>query len=183
MHVEYTELMSLMLDNEASPEQVRTVQAHLKTCPNCTATWQQWQSLDARLKAAPMLTPSSELVTGVLNRLEQRHRRRSMVGWLGAGLLASWGVMTGMMLCLLVAGAWWGRANPLQASVVLSASSHLLSSLLWPVRGMGIALASAGLSLEAGIGGLIVVCGLLLALWVVLAARPSVLAQVRVRSH
>jgi hypothetical protein len=94
-------------------------------------------------------------------------------------LLIAWLGIAALVLLFAITAVWWGLTHPLQASTVLSAGAHVLSAILWPVRGAEIALASAGLSLWVGIGGYLVLTGMLLGLWLWLAVRRSTSASAR----
>jgi anti-sigma factor RsiW len=171
MHSQYTELMSLILDDEASAEQTAEMHAHLATCQACAATWARWRAMDAHFRRAPMLAPSHDLADQVLARLKTRSQRRFWKGWLGVGIFLAWIAMAGAVVAALAGVIWWGISHPLQAGVTLSAATQLVSSFLWPVRGAAAALTSAGLPLGYGIAGYFGVTCALLALWVWVVAR------------
>ena len=178
MHEAYTELMSLVLDGEATLQQVTALHAHTSVCSACAMTWGQWQALDTQLHAAPLVTPAPGLTNRVLARLEERRHRRFRPAWLGAGLLVIWIAVAGIVLLTLLGGVWWGITHPLQGSVVLSASTHLLSGFIWLLRGVETGLIGAGLSLWIGLGVCVASVVLLASLWVWLVSRQLPLAQV-----
>lgn len=169
MHSQYTELMSLALDHEADAGQLAALEAHLRACHECAATWARWQMLDARLRAAPMLVPPPHLAGQVMARLAARRQRAGWGGWFGVALLAAWLLTFGGLLLAIIAGAVWALTYPAQASIVLSAGARLLSGLLWPLRSAAIALTSAGVSLQVvAVVWLAAVCALC-ATWIRLA--------------
>jgi len=162
------------LDHEANAQQLEALHAHLKGCTACAATWARWQKVDARFRAAPTLDAPPQLAERVLARLAARRRRRFWRGWFGAGLFIVWLAAAGMILLVSLAGIWWGMTHPVQASLALSAGARLSSSVLWPVRSVGVVLASTGVSLQAGLAAYLGVTGLLLGAWVRLLSRNKV---------
>ncbi len=68
----YTVLMSLVLDGEASPEQREQLQAHLRSCRSCAATWQRWQELDGRFAQAPAVALPRDFAAQMAVALDRR---------------------------------------------------------------------------------------------------------------
>jgi hypothetical protein len=128
-----------------------------------------------------MIAPPPGLALRVAVRIDERSRWRSWTRWLGASLLIAWFSIGTLALLFAAAAVWWGLTRPLQASTVLSAGAHLLSGILWPVRSVEVAFATAGLSLWAGIGGYLVMTGALFGVWLWLAARHRMFAPARLR--
>jgi anti-sigma factor RsiW len=180
-HPQYTELMSLILDGEAAPDQRQTLRRHLQACSDCAVVWSDWQSLDATFRAAPMVSPAPGLASRVAARLQERDRWRASMHWLGASVLIGWLVITALALLFAGAAFWWGFTHPFQASTVLSAGALALSGVLWPIRSVEMAFATAGLSLWTGIGGCLVMTGMLSGLWLWLASRRPAFAPARVQ--
>jgi len=178
-HTQYTELMSLILDGEAAPGHQEMLRKHLSECPDCAGVWQAWQAFDVSFREEPMLAPSPDLALRVATRIEERSRWRTWTRWLGASLVIAWMGIAALASLFAVTPVWWGVAHPLQAGTVLSACTHVLSAILWPVRGVEMAFAAAGLSLWAGVGVYLVLTGALLGLWLLLASRRPVLAPAR----
>lgn len=88
-HTDFTLLMSLVLDGEATETEARALHEHLADCDACARTWQHWQELDRRLAVAPMASVPVNFAAAVAARLDQRveeHRRRR---WFMAGLALS----------------------------------------------------------------------------------------------
>jgi predicted anti-sigma-YlaC factor YlaD len=180
-HTQYTELMSLILDDEAASGQQEMLRKHLLECPDCTSVWSAWQALDFSFSEQPMLAPSPDLALRVAARIEERSRWRTRTRWLGASLLIA-GLGTAALASLFaVTAVWWGLTHPLQAGTVLSACARVLSAILWPVRSVEMTFAAAGLSIWAGIGGYLILTGMLFWLWLWLAARHPAFASARVR--
>jgi len=180
-HTQYTELMSLILDGEAAPGQQEVLRKHLLECPDCTAVWAAWQVLATGFKDEPMMVPPPGLALRVTARIEERSRWRAWTRWLGASLLIAWLGIAALALLFAITVTMWGLTHPLQAGTVLSAGAHVLSAILWPMRSVEVAFATAGLSLWAGIGGYLVLTGILLGLWLWLASRRPALASARLR--
>jgi len=180
-HTQYTELMSLILDDEAAPGQQEMLSKHLLECPDCTSVWEAWQALDAGFKEEPMMAPSSDLALRVAARIEERSRWRTWTRWLGASLLIAWLGIAALASLFAVTAVWWGVTHPFQAGTVLSAGAHVLSAILWPVRSVEMTFAAAGLSIWAGIGGYLILTGMLFGLWLWLASRRPAFASTRVR--
>ncbi len=176
-HTEYAALMSLALDGEATADELQMLERHLAFCASCSATWMQWQALDARLKAAPVVSPARGLAGPVISRLEERQRWRLLKGWMGLGLLGIWLGTACVVGVIIAAATLWAASHPLHASVILSAGAHLLSSLVWPLRGAEGVLGGAGLSLWTGVGVLAAGTIGLLGLWVWLLAKRGVLPR------
>jgi anti-sigma factor RsiW len=61
VHTRITALMSLTLDGVATPDEQREMQEHLDDCPECAATWVQWQALHDLLSTTPSATLSHDL--------------------------------------------------------------------------------------------------------------------------
>jgi predicted anti-sigma-YlaC factor YlaD len=178
-HTPYTELMSLVLDGEAAPGQAETLRKHLSGCPDCTAVWGAWQTLDTGFKSEPMATPPADLALQVAARIEERSRWRAWTRWLGASLLIAWLGIAALGLLFAITAICWGLTHPLPAGMVLSAGAHVLSGMLWPVRSVEMAFATVGLTLWAGIGGYLVMTGMLLWLWLWLASRRPAFTPAR----
>ncbi|MCX6031688.1 MAG: anti-sigma factor [Chloroflexi bacterium] len=179
MHENYTALMSLLLDREATAAEERELRTHLATCPACALTWDRWRVLDRRLTNAPLLAPPVGFTDRVLARLHERRQRSTWQKWLGSGLVLLWGVL----FCgfwLAVAGLiWWGLRHPLEAALVLSTAAQLVSGVSWVLRSVGTVVSSVGtgtLALGVGLSGCLTGCLALLWVWVVGRSRSWVRA-------
>ena len=116
MHTDYTMLMSLMLDGEATQADERRLREHLRTCAACAGVWQRWQAVDRRLAAAPLMTPAHQLHRQDHGRIEAQKSKRRRTRWLGSGLLASWLAVSLIGLVVVGVLVYWGSQNPQQAS-------------------------------------------------------------------
>lgn len=136
MHTEFTRLMSLVLDHEATPDEVARLQAHLALCPACCAVWVEWNALDRRLADAPMMAPSRNLVPAVMARLAERQAPQRRRWWLAPGLLLVWAAAAAALFLAVALLIWWGWQHPLEAALVISTAAQLLSGVVWWLRGM-----------------------------------------------
>lgn len=175
MHSEYTWLMSLVLDEEATPDEAASLREHLRTCSACAGTWQRWQEVDRRLAAAPMLSAPAGLAEMVVARVNEaavvHQRRRRFIMWFG---LASVAALLSSGLIALVAVNW-----PIAAPAPLRAAISGLTGVGgWLIRAATELVATAGVPTVAATTGalLCLMCGLAVAwLWIIHygAARAS----------
>lgn len=166
MHTEYTRLMSLALDHEASQDELQRLRAHLQDCPACAAVWSQWRALDRRLAAAPQVAPPASLAGQVLQRLAERELRQRRTRWVGSGLLLTWLVA----FLLGSAGIWaavdWIAAHPQQIAAALSGLAYFLSGVTWLARQLAMFLGELGAPrLAAGAGLFTTLTCLLAVMW------------------
>ncbi len=73
------ELMSLALEEEATPEERQELQAHLASCEACAAEWYALQAVESLLIATLPVEPPETLATDILQgvaRCRQRARSR-----------------------------------------------------------------------------------------------------------
>ncbi len=129
MHDEFTGLMSLVLDREASPAQASALHEHIADCPQCAATWRDWQAIDVRLAAAPVVLPPASLMAGVSARLAERNAQRQRWRRLASGLLLAWGGTLGALWLVTLIVAAWGYSHPLEAGLLLSSGAQVVTSL------------------------------------------------------
>ncbi len=135
MHDEYTGLMSVVLDDEATPEQATALRHHVADCGSCAAVWREWRALDVRLAATPALEPPVSLMAGLTARLAahraEHHRRR----WLASGLVLAWAGMLCVVWLASVVALAWGYSHPVEVGLLLSSGAQIVSSLAWLLRG------------------------------------------------
>jgi anti-sigma factor RsiW len=181
MHAQYTLLMSLALDDQATAAQKADLQRHLTACSSCAAVWARWRALDLRLAAAPRVAPPPNFVAEVAARLEKRRLRQRRWRWIGSGVLMAWvGIAGALGLC--VAGLLvWGLMHPLEGSLLAAWGARLLSSLaqlLGVVQGCLSLLGGPVLGLGAGFYVILTTGLAALWLWLVIGrlgwARPAV---------
>jgi hypothetical protein len=87
--------MSLALDGLLEEEDERRMETLLAADGGWSAEWQAWQSIDAALRRAPAVEPSTAFLAGVEHKIALMERRRRL--WTG--------FMVGMAAVLL-----WGSA-------------------------------------------------------------------------
>jgi anti-sigma factor RsiW len=167
MHNDYTLLMSLVLDKEASAEEEAELRAHLRTCDECGVTWQRWQEIDRRFVASPLMPAPVGLVDLIITRVEQaqvvRTRRRHFVLWFGLAWVAAF-VLTGGLALLVL--NWPSKASAAAGAAV----SGLLSVGQWLFAIAATTVANLGAPAVAATAGalLCLTCGLGMAwLWII----------------
>ncbi len=116
-HTEYTMLMSLVLDEEATAGEAARLREHLAGCEVCARTWQRWQELDRRFTLAPVLPAPIDFAAAVAVRLDERMAEQARRRWFMLGLALSClvavvftvlalGVANGWQTQLLAGGPW-----------------------------------------------------------------------------
>lgn len=169
MHTEFTRLMSLALDNEASQTDLRRLHAHLETCPVCATTWAQWRVVDGRLAAAPLVVPAKSLAPLVSQRLAERALRRRRTRWVGAGLLLVWLSVFALVFVAISVLVGWVMGHPQQVAELLALVAGFLSGGVWLLRVLAGFIEQLGAPRLAAVTGLIatLTCGLgVIWLWV-----------------
>lgn len=176
MHTDYTTLMSLALDGEATSTEMQRLREHLRTCAACTRVWERWQVVDRQLDAAPFVAPAFNLVDSVMARIEAHEIKRRRTRSFGAALLLSWLVVTVLVLGLCGTLVYWGTHNPQQASGAfffllkgVSGATWLSFSFLRLMGGVGAP------TLAAVVGLLATLTCLLGMLWLWVVTRSHIL--------
>ena len=144
MHDEFTSLMSLVLDREVTPAQATVLRQHVAGCAECAATWREWQAVDVRLAAAPLVLPPASLMVGVAARLAERNAQRQRRCRLASGLLLAWGGTLGALWLVTLILAAWGYSHPLEAGLLLSSGAQVVTSLTGLLSGVQSFLRSLG---------------------------------------
>ena len=172
MHTDYTLLMSLMLDGEATPADEQRMREHLRTCGACAGVWERWQALDRRMVAAPHVEPAIDLTDKIMAGIEAQANKRHRARWLGSGFLASWLTVSLIGLAVLGWVIFWSLQNPQQASGLLFAILKGVNVGSWVMFGLLRLLAGIGApTLAAGIGLLATLTCMLGMLWLWLIGR------------
>lgn len=123
----YREQMSLWLDNQLTPDDIRRIEAHTATCASCRAALSAWQRIDRLLASVPMASPAPGFATRFQARLVTRRRRyRTWAGLTTLGLTTLVLFLGGAVLLALSGLAIWEN---LSASGVLTQSIGLLLDL------------------------------------------------------
>ncbi|MGQ9491862.1 MAG: anti-sigma factor family protein [Anaerolineae bacterium] len=158
-HDEYFPLMSLALDEEATPTELGRLHAHLRSCPSCTQAWEAWLALDHCLASAPMVAPSPDLAEKVMARVAQAARQGRKAGWLGWGLWA--GAVSLAVMLIFWAGLvflWFqGRLAEFGDVVVrwLAALGLLARGLAAAATGFGVPTLGSALAVLSGVTGVL----------------------------
>ncbi len=87
IHHKHAEQISLWLDNELSPSEIKGLQHHLAQCDACTQFYEAMKQVDHVLSNAPMAAPAP----GFIQRFEARlthHQVKQGRMWLGMTILA-----------------------------------------------------------------------------------------------
>src|SRR5512139_136178 len=101
-HTDFTMLMSLVLDDEATAAEAARLREHLAGCDMCARTWQRWQELDRRFTLAPVQPAPIDFAASVAARLDERMTEQVRRRWLMAGLALSW--IVAMLVAVLAFG-------------------------------------------------------------------------------
>lgn len=174
MHGEYTVLMSMALDGEATPAQMARLQEHLRTCGACAEAWRRWRVLDRQLSSAPAVAPPVGLVEGVMARLAERELARRRARWLRLGLALGW-VGLSLVLGLLAALAIrWGALHTRELAAAAALAVQLFEGVSWLARAAVARLGALDVSVAAGALGALasITCGLGI-LWFRMISRSS----------
>jgi len=162
--------MSASLDRGLGPEEARALQAHLRACPRCRATWAALQEVDHLLSTHPTVPVPAGFAGRTLARLEARgaavaaRQGRGSVPWPAAGfalaalsLFLWWIALLGLPALLSQAApAIWSGLRLLGEALAMLARSliHLLDLLVPFCRGMALAAGALALACSlAAVGG------------------------------
>lgn len=174
MHNQYTMLMSLVLDREATPDQVAALRQHVAGCGTCAATWREWQALDFRLSEARPVAPPDTFMPGLVARLAERQAERRQRRYVALGLLLAWAGALFVMWVSVVAVTAWGYSHPLEISLLLTAAGQVLSNFTGLLNGTTAIVDSLGdPSLALGLACFACVTAALCAIWFWIMARSS----------
>jgi anti-sigma factor RsiW len=173
MHAEYTMLMSVALDDEATPAEQQHLRDHLRTCAECAGVWERWQAVDRRLDTAPLMMPSPGFADTVMARIETQalkpQRAHRLNAQLVVGLLA-----VGLALALLLTGLllYWGAQNPAQVTNLFFAVLSGAGMATWIFLGFLRLMGGVGApTLAAGVGLLATLTCVFSILWLWVVGR------------
>jgi anti-sigma factor RsiW len=167
MHAEYTMLMSVALDDEATPAEQQRLRDHLRTCTACAGVWERWQAVDRRLDAAPLMIPAPSFVGTVMARIEAQALEPKRARWLNSRLVVIM-LVAGLLFALALTGLllYWGAQNPAQVSNVFFAALRGAGTATWVFLGFLRLMGGVGApTLAAGVGLLATLTCLLSMLW------------------
>jgi predicted anti-sigma-YlaC factor YlaD len=77
---EASELMSLRLDNLATPDDLAELDAHLAGCAECRLAWSALQEVTHLFESAAWLEPPADFTERVMARVRHRHTPRTIGG-------------------------------------------------------------------------------------------------------
>ncbi|MFL7837942.1 MAG: anti-sigma factor family protein [Candidatus Promineifilaceae bacterium] len=86
-HNDIFALMMDMLDGEASESEARTLEAHLRACPECEQEWRALVAIDTLFRQTPALSPAADFVEKTLARLPNRRARIWAMGAIYSAIL------------------------------------------------------------------------------------------------
>lgn len=139
---EYTEKISLWLDNELSANEVTELKAHMTTCPACRHTYQVMKHVDTMFRRAAkvMVTPPAGFTQRFETRLVQHRNIKPWQIWLTVSALlfgvvfffAAWAVVGGVALISMSTSMLdVGRLYHLLTVVIESVGSFRVFLNLW----------------------------------------------------
>jgi anti-sigma factor RsiW len=179
MHEDYTLLMSLVLDHEATTDEEDLLYEHLEGCPDCARTWSQWRSNDELFRHEPPLIPPDTLLAGVMGAIERSVRKPANPWWYASGLLLLWSVLAASLVTAVLVCALWGVEHPQQISSAVTSAAQVLGALVLLSRQFASILRAAGESAVAlavtGYVGLTLGLGLI-CLRVIKVSKPRAIA-------
>jgi anti-sigma factor RsiW len=170
MHSDYTMLMSVALDDEATPDELQRLREHVRTCAACAGIWERWQVVDRRFDAAPLMTAAPNFADAVMARIEARSLKRRQTRRYATGLVAL--LLAVLLLGLATIGGllYWGAQNSAQVSGVFFAALRGVGTATWIFLGFLRLMGGVGAPTLAAWGGLLATLTCLLSmlwLWVV----------------
>jgi anti-sigma factor RsiW len=133
-HDDFFALMMDMLDGEASENETQTLEAHLRTCPECDREWRALVAIDTLFRQTPALSPAADFVERTLARLPNRQARIWAMGAIYSAILF------GGLIPLLLLGYLGFRLLPVLSQPALIQS--VIESLGTTYRTAGIILAA-----------------------------------------
>jgi len=170
MHSDYTILMSVALDDEATPDELRRLREHMRTCAACAGIWERWQVVDRRFDAAPVMAPTPDFADAVMARIAAHSLQRRQTRRFASGLVAL--ALAVLLLGLATLGGLLhlGAQNPAQVSGVFFAALRVAGTATWIFLGFLRLMGDFGAPTLAAVVGLLATVTCLLSmlwLWVV----------------
>jgi len=173
--------MSLVLDGEASSEEVERLQSHVRSCRSCAATWQRWQELDRRFTLAPAVVPPHDFAAQMAASLDRRQAEIAEQRLLRSAVILTLAVVIVATAAIYAILQGWHVAlisgdGPV-AALLLSAWSAAGS--LWRAAA-DVVMAVGAPTFAAALGGLLTLTCLLAMVWYWVVARyaPAAFGEV-----
>ena len=126
-------LMSLLLDQSLTQDEVRCLEEHLERCPTCQGEWEAMQRVSRLLTDAPLMGPPPGFADRVMQRLAQCKARRQrlvaaaalLVACLSLGALALPGIVRWVALLwqVMTEPSLWSHGAKLAAQLLNLAES------------------------------------------------------------
>jgi anti-sigma factor RsiW len=179
-HADYTMLMSLVLDEEATEDEAARLREHVAGCESCARTWRRWQELDRRFTLAPVVPLPVDFSVAVAARIDQRVVEHARRRWFMAGLAVSSLVAVLVAVAALsIANGWYVQFLP--AGGPLSVAWMGVASIVsWPVHAIIEFVERTGTpTVAAGAGALLCLTCALATAWLWIVARLSPAAEGR----
>jgi predicted anti-sigma-YlaC factor YlaD len=165
-------LMSVALDDEATPGELQRLREHVRTCAACAGIWERWQVVDRRFDAAPLVTPAPNFADAVMARIEARSLQRRQTRRFASGLVALSLAVSLLGLAILGGLIYWGAQNPAQVGGVFFAALRGVGAATWIFLGFLRLMGGVGAStLAAWVGLLATLTCLLSMLWLWVVGR------------
>ena len=179
-HSEYTMLMSLVLDDEATEAEATRLRAHVTACDACARTWQRWQELDRRFTLAPILPAPIDFSAALAARLDQHIAEHTRRRWFMVALALSW--VVAMLVTVVALGLvnGWPLAFLPDSGPLNAAWTGLTSVGGWIVRSVVTFVEQTGTPTLAALAGalLCLTCALATVwLWMVARLTPVSLSR------
>jgi predicted anti-sigma-YlaC factor YlaD len=172
MHSDYTMLMSVALDDEATPDELQRLREHVRTCAACAGIWERWQVVDRRFEATPLATPAPNFADTVMARIAARSLQRRQTRRYATGLVALSLAVSLLGLAVLGGLLYWGAQNPAQVSSVFFAAMRGVGTATWIFLGVLRLMGGVGApTLAAWVGLLATITCLLSMLWLWVVGR------------
>lgn len=168
----YTVLMSLVLDGEASVDERERLQSHVRSCQSCAVTWQRWQELDRRFTLAPAVVPPRDFAAQIAASLDQRQAEIAEQRLLRSAALLTIAVVMAATAAIYAIVQGWHLAlisgdGPVAA---LLTSAWSAAGSLWRAGAELVAVVGAP-TFAAALGGLLTLTCLLAMVWYWVVAR------------
>lgn len=177
-HAEYTLLMSLVLDDEASEAEAARLRAHVASCDACAQRWLRWQELDRKFDLAPMLPAPMDFSVVVAARLDQHAAEHARRRWFMVSLALSWvaAIVVAVVALALVNG--WRLPLQLDSGPLNAAWTGLAGMAGWFARAVIAFVEQTGApTVAAGAGVLLCVTCALATVWLWMVARLTPASQ------
>jgi outer membrane biosynthesis protein TonB len=109
-------LLSAYMDNEITPDELRTIGAHVATCAECAATLAEYREMRVLVRALPQPLPPTNLQGAVFARATPTYRRRA--AWIEFGQQAlAIGALAVAIIAIVLTGSLVMRQSAVGAGI------------------------------------------------------------------